>query len=160
MNAVVEYSRRGAASYTSVGFWSGGGDVDDVLERLSNVETGVAELRTEVRVIAANMSHLATAKSVSDLKTEVASIAAAIPNLAARTEVASIAAAIPNLAARSEVASIAAVIPYLATKADLQAEIGCVTTKIASLEAAIMKWFIATGLTSAALAFSIAKLVH
>ena len=118
--------------------------MDDVLERLSNVETGVAELRTEVRVIAANMSHLATAKSVSDLKTEVASIAAAIP----------------NLATRSEVASIAAVIPYLATKADLQAEIGCVTTKIASLEAAIMKWFIATGLTSAALAFSIAKLVH
>ena len=150
--------------------------MDDVLERLSNVETGVAELRTEVRVIAANMSHLATAKSVSDLKTEVASItaaipnlatrsevasiAAAIPNLATRTEVASIAAAIPNLAARSEVASIAAVIPYLATKADLQAEIGCVTTRIASLEAAIMKWFIATGLTSAALAFSIAKLVH
>ena len=160
MNAVVEYSRRGAASYTSVGFWSGGGGVDDVLERLSNVETGVAELRTEVRVIAANMSHLATAKSVSDLKTEVASITAAIPNLATRSEVASIAAAIPNLATRSEVASIAAVIPYLATKADLQAEIGCVTTRIASLEAAIMKWFIATGLTSAALAFSIAKLVH
>ena len=134
--------------------------MDDVLERLDNVETGVAELRTEVRVIAANMTHLATTKSVSDLKAEIASIAAAIPNLATKSEIASIAAAIPNLATKSEVASITAVIPHLATKADLQAEIGSVTTRIASLEAAIMKWFIATGLTSAALAFSIAKLVH
>ena len=106
------------------------------------------------------MTHLATTKSVSDLKAEIASIAAAIPNLATKSEIASIAAAIPNLATKSEVASITAVIPHLATKADLQAEIGSVTTRIASLEAAIMKWFIATGLTSAALAFSIAKLVH
>ena len=88
---------------------------------------------------------------VSELRAEVHSISATIPHLAT-------AASVSDL--RSEVAAISAVIPHLATKADLKAEIGKVETQVASLEAAIIKWIIATVLTTAGLAFSIAKFVH
>ena len=49
----------------------------------------------------------------------------------------------------AQVSAIPAIIPHLATKAD-----------VAALETAIIKWIIATVLASAALAFTIAKLVH
>ena len=42
-----------------------------------------------------------------------------------------------------------AIIPHLATKAD-----------VAAVEAAIIKWIVATVLASAALTFTIAKFVH
>ena len=128
MNSVVVYRRRGAIADSFSGSGSGGGGVDDISRRLSNVETDVSELRAEVHSISATIPHLATAASVSDL--------------------------------RSEVAAISAILPHLATKADLKAEIGRVETKVASLEAAIIKWIIATVLTTAGLAFSIAKFVH
>ena len=50
---------------------------------------------------------------------------------------------------RSQVSAILAIIPHLATKAD-----------VAAVEAAIIKWIIATVLATAALAFTIAKYVH
>jgi hypothetical protein len=50
---------------------------------------------------------------------------------------------------RAQVSGISATIPHLATKADVSA-----------VEAAIIKWIIATVLTTAGLVFTIAKLVH
>ena len=107
----------------------------DISRRLGHVETDVSEVRAEVRAISATLPHLATATSVAQL--------------------------------RSEVAGIAAIIPHLATKEDLKAEIGGVRAEIAevkvtvaSLEAAIIKWIIATTLTVGTVAFSIAKFVH
>ena len=61
---------------------------------------------------------------------------------------------------RSQVSSILAIVPHLATKADVAAEIGQVKAGLAALETAIIKWIVATTLTSAALAFTIAKFVH
>ena len=133
MDNVVEYSRRGAITQASVGSGGGGGGVDDIFKRLGNVETDVSELRSEVRAILATIPHLATAASVSGLRSEVAVISAAIP----------------HLATAASVSEISAVIPHLATKADLM-----------SMETKIIKWIIATTLTSAALAFSLAKFVH
>ena len=94
MGNVVGYGARSAVSSSSVGSGSGGGDVEDILKRLGNVETYVSELR-------------------------------------------------------SQVSAILAIIPHLATKAD-----------VAAVEAAIIKWIIATVLATAALAFTIAKYVH
>jgi len=50
---------------------------------------------------------------------------------------------------REKVSGIVATIPHLATKADVNA-----------LEAAMIKWIIATVLTTAGLVFTIEKLVH
>jgi hypothetical protein len=94
MGNVVGYNPRSTVSNSSVGSGSGGGDVEDILKRLGNVETHVSELRPQV-------------------------------------------------------SAILAIIPHLATKADL-----------AAVETAIIKWIVATVLTSAALAFTIAKFVH
>lgn len=159
MNAVVEYSRRGTVSYTSVGFGSGGGDVDNVLERLGKVEGNVSELRTEVKIIAAIIPTLATKE---DLKTEIGSVRSEIGGL--RTEMwtefgkvrAEMAAGFGTI--RTEMATE---FGKVRTEiADLKTEIANVRTTVASIEGSIFKWFIATGLTSAALAFSVAKLVR
>jgi hypothetical protein len=126
MGNVVEYSPRGTVSNSSVGSGSGGGDVEDILRRLGNLETQVGSILTLI-------PHLATAKSVSEIT-----------------------ALIPHLATKADVAAI----PHLATKADL-AEI---RTDVAAIETKIIKWIIATVLSSSALmsalAFSIAKFVH
>jgi hypothetical protein len=101
MGNIVGYGARSTVSNSSVGSGSGGGDVDDILKRLGNVETHVSELR-------------------------------------------------------SQVSAILAIIPHLATKADV-AE---VKADVAAVETVIIKWIVATMLTSAALAFAIAKFVH
>jgi hypothetical protein len=102
---VVGYNPRSTVSNSSVGSGSGGGDVEDVLKRLGNVETHVSELRLQV-------------------------------------------------------SAILAIIPHLATKADVATGIGEVKADLAAVETAIIKWIVATVLTSAALAFTIAKFVH
>ena len=120
MESVVSYNRRGAIANASIGFGGGGGDVDDILRRLSNVESGVSELRSQVRGLLEVVPHFATKADV-------------------------------------------AILPYLATKADVadvRTEITQVKGDLASMEAAIIKWIIATVLTSTALAFTIAKFVH
>ena len=106
MGNIVGYSPRGTVANSSVGSGGGGGDVDDILKRLGNVETDVSEVKSRVSAILAIIPHLATKADVAD-------------------------------------------IPHLATKAD-----------VAALEAAIIKWIIATVLASAGLAFTIAKFVH
>ena len=81
---------------------------------------------------------------VSELRTQVGAISATIPHLATEASVSEI---------KATVAGILATIPQLATKADLKAA-------TASMETAIIKWIIATVLTTATLAFTIAKFVH
>ena len=90
-NNVVEYNRRGVIANASAGSGGGGGGVDDLLKRMGNVETHVSELKSQFSALSATVSHLATAKSVSDLRTEVT----------------------------GKIDGILAVIPHLATKADL-----------------------------------------
>ena len=52
--------------------------------------------------------------------------------------------------------AIQATLPHLATKSD----VADLKTAISSLEARIIKWIVATLLTSTGLAFTIAKIVH
>ena len=77
---------------------------------------------------------------ITDLRTQVGVIAAVIPNLATKSDLAEL---------NSQVRAIDAVIPHLATKSDLGA-----------LETRLIKWMVATWITSVGLAFSIAKFVH
>ena len=68
---------------------------------------------------------------------------------------------------KSQVSGILAILPHLATKADVAdvrtdvAQLrGEVWAAISGLEARIIKWIVATLLTSTGLAFTIAKIVH
>jgi hypothetical protein len=81
MGSVVAYNHRSDVPDSSGGSGSGGGDVDDILRRLGNVETSVGALRTQVDTIAATIPHLATAKSVD-------AILATLPHLATAASVA------------------------------------------------------------------------
>jgi hypothetical protein len=141
MGNVVGYSPRSTVSNSSLGSGSGGGDVEDILKRLGNVETHVSELRSQVSAILAVIPHLAT-------KADVADVRAAIGELRA-----DMAAAIGELRA-----DMAAAIGGV--RADMAAAIGGVRAEVAAVEAAIIKWIVATVLTTAALAFTIAKFVH
>jgi hypothetical protein len=83
MGNVVGYSPRGTVSNSSVGSRGGGGDVEDILRRLGNVETDVSEVRSQVGAILAIIPHLATKADVAD-----------IPHLATKADVAAVEAAI------------------------------------------------------------------
>ena len=74
MGNVVGYNARGTVSNSSVGSGSGGGDVEDILKRLGNVETHVSELRSQVSTILAVIPHLATKADVADVKADVAAV--------------------------------------------------------------------------------------
>jgi ribosomal protein L29 len=157
MNSVVVYRGRGAITDSFGGSGSGGGGVDDVLRRLGNVETDVSELRAEVRAISATLPHLAKAASVSE-------ILAVTPHLATKADL------------KSEIGEVRAEIGSLRTemktelgslRTEMTAEIGSVRTEIAgvktavaTLETAIIKWIVGTTLTTAGVAFTIAKFVH
>ena len=83
MGNVVGYSPRGTGSNSSVGSGSGGGDVEDILKRLGNVETYVSEFKSQVGSILAIIPHLATKADVSE-----------IPHLATKADVAALETAI------------------------------------------------------------------
>src|ERR1700737_2255677 len=74
MGNVVGYSPRSTVSNSSVGSGSGGGDVEDILKRLGNVEAHVSELRSQVSAILAIIPHLATKADVADVKADVAAV--------------------------------------------------------------------------------------
>ena len=76
MSNVVGYSPRSTVSNSSVGSGSGGGDVEDILKRLGNVETHVSELRSQVSAILAIIPHLATKADVADVRTAVGQLEA------------------------------------------------------------------------------------
>jgi hypothetical protein len=69
-----------------------------------------------------------------------------------RTQVSAILALIPHLATKADVA----LIPHLATKADVEA----VRCELATMQATIIKWYVATSLTVAGLAFAAARFIH
>jgi hypothetical protein len=76
MGNVVGHRPRGTASDSSVGSGSGGGDVEDILKRLGNVETHVSELRSQVSAILAVIPHLATKADVADVRAAVGQVKA------------------------------------------------------------------------------------
>jgi hypothetical protein len=76
MGNVVGYSPRSTVSNSSVGSGSGGGDVEDILKRLGNVETDVSELRSQVSAILAIIPHLATKADVADVRAAVGQVKA------------------------------------------------------------------------------------
>ena len=177
MGSVVEYNHRETIS--SVGSGSGGGDVEDILKRLGNVEASVTDVRVQVGAIAAFIPTLASAASVS-------AIAAVLPTLATAASVSEIAAVMPHLATKADVLAAKADVAELKTdmsavKADVAAlktdvaavksDVAAVRTEvlavkadvradISALETKIIKWFVSTTLTAVALAFTIAKVVH
>jgi hypothetical protein len=71
MGNVVGYASRTSVSSSSVGSGSGGGDVEDILKRLENVDTHVSETKIQVGAILAVLPHLA---SKADLAAVEASI--------------------------------------------------------------------------------------
>jgi hypothetical protein len=71
MGNVVGYSPRSTVSNSSVGSGSGGGDVEDILKRLGNVETDVSELRSQVSAILSVIPHLATKADVAAVETAI-----------------------------------------------------------------------------------------
>ena len=93
MGNVVEYGARSTVSNSSVGSGSGGGDVDDILKRLGNVETHVSELRSQVSAILAIIPHLATKADVADVKADVAAVETVIIKWIVATVLASAASA-------------------------------------------------------------------
>jgi hypothetical protein len=74
MGNVVGYNRSGAIANASAGSGSGGGDVEDILKRLCNVETHVSELRSQVSAILAIIPHLATKADVADVRAAVGQV--------------------------------------------------------------------------------------
>ena len=76
MGNVVGYGARSTVSNSSVGSGSGGGDVEDILKRLGNVETDVSELRSQVSAILAVIPHLATKADVADVRAAVGQVKA------------------------------------------------------------------------------------
>jgi hypothetical protein len=76
MGNVVGYNRSAAIANASAGSGSGGGDVEDILKRLGNVETHVSELRSQVSAILAIIPHLATKADVADVRTAVGQVKA------------------------------------------------------------------------------------
>jgi hypothetical protein len=71
MSNVVGYSPRGTVANSSVGSGSGGGDVEDILRRLGNVETDMSEVKSQVGAILAIIPHLATKADVAALETVI-----------------------------------------------------------------------------------------
>ena len=141
MGNVVGYSIRNTRSSSSVGSGSGGGDVEDILKRLGNVETHVFELRSQVSAIAAVIPHLAT-------KADLTAV-----HLATKADINDV-----HVALKSDIKDV-----HVALKSD----IGEVKADMAAMETKIIKWIIATTLASiattlasATLAFTIAKFVH
>src|SRR5882757_5136949 len=116
MVSVVGYSSRDRRSSSSVGSGSGGGDVEDILKRLGNVETHVSELRSQVSAVLAVIPHLATKADVVDVRTAVADLKADLSASAGLAK-ADLAAAVGLM--KADLATAVGIM-----KADLATEIG------------------------------------
>ena len=87
--------------------------------------------------------------NVSELKSQVSGILAILPHLATKADVADVRTDVADV--RTDVANVKADV------AQLRGEMGA---GISGLETRIIKWIVATLLTSTGLAFTIAKFVH
>lgn len=144
--------------------------MEDILKRLGNVETDVSELKTQVGAILATIPHLATKADVLEVKKDVANLRAEMAAEAGslRSEMAATAGALrAEMAAtagalRSEMGALRAEMAaqWGSLKAEMAAQYGSLRTEMAARETAFIKWMIGTVLTTAGLAFTIAKWVH
>jgi hypothetical protein len=82
MGSRVISNRHATDSSSADGSGDDGGDVEDILKRLGNVETNVSELKSQVSAILAIVPHLATKAdlmaSVADHRESVATVETAI----------------------------------------------------------------------------------
>jgi phage shock protein A len=126
--------------------------VEDILERLGNVETDVSDLKTKVGTIVATVPHLATKADVMDVRSAVAELRAemssAMGSLRAGME-----RALGSMRADMERA-------LGSMRADMERALGSIRADMAARENAFMKWMIATVLAAGGLALAIAKFVH
>jgi predicted nucleic acid-binding Zn-ribbon protein len=141
MNSVVAYRSPEAVIYPGVLYEDAGDFVDQILKRLDGVEADisvlkadVSELKFNVREIFTAIANLVTKKELSDLKGE---LKGEIKDL--RGEL------------KGEIKDL---------RGELKGEIKDLRTEMASMEAKIIKWIIATGLATAGLAFAAAKFIH
>jgi len=137
--------------------------MEDVLKRLSNLETDASSLKSQVSALLTSIPHLGTKAQISDVRTAIAETRADLLQEIGevRTDLTTqIGQVRTDLSAQiGQVRTdLSAQIGQL--KADLSAGLGHAQANLAAAETAIIKWIIATVLTSAGLAFAIAKFVH
>jgi hypothetical protein len=135
---IDEECLRGKAAASQRAGRAGGGTMDDILRRLSVVESSVAVIRADVCAINAVLPHLATQSRLSEAE---GSLNVKISSLEG------------SLTAR-----INAVEGSL--NARINAVEGSLTAKISDLEASLIRWVVGTGIAVGSLAFAVAKFVN
>jgi hypothetical protein len=174
MNSLAVYSHPGRDSSATSDSGSGGGQVQDILERLGNVKTDVSDLKSKVSAILATLPHLATKADVLDVRSAVAEMRAEMSSAigSLRAEMASsvgsvrtdMASAIGSVRADMEraVGSMRADMESAvgSMRAGMENAVGSIRADMAARENAFMKWMIATVLAAGGLALTIAKFVH
>lgn len=163
MNSLAVYSHPGRNSSSTSDYGSGGGQVEDILERLGNVETDVSELKSKVSAILATVPHLATKADVMDVRSAVAEsraeMSSAIGSLRADMD-----RGLGSLRADMEqgLGSLRADMErgFGSMRSDMERGFGSIRADMVARENAFMKWMIATVLAAGGLALTIAKFVH
>ena len=115
--------------------------MEEIQKRLGKVENDVSELKSQMSAIQATIPHLATKADVMDVRTAVAEL---------RGEMLE---GFGTL--RAEMLA-----GFGALRAEMVAGLGSLRAEMSARDAAMIKWFIATALTSVGMAFTIAKFVH
>lgn len=130
-------------------------DDDDVSmnEHITEMDKDMAAVKADVAVIRSNyVTQADLAREVGLLRSDMASGMGAIwtESGAIRAELAKESGAI-----RTELAKVEG-----SVRADLAREIGSVRSDMAQMETRIIKWFVATAVTLAGVAFAAARFIH
>lgn len=132
MGEVVEYSRRDAnvRGDTSSGCGGGGGAM------LDDILKRLA----------------AVEQGLSELRAQVSAILAVIPHLVTKADLEGV---------RGEVQGVRTEVQGVRTEVQgVRTEVQGVRTEVASMQATLIKWYVATSLTVAGLAFAAARFIH
>ena len=134
--------------------------MDDVLRRVSVIESSVAIIRADVSAIKAVLPHLATQSRLSEVEGSVnVKISTLEGSLTARINTVE-----GSLTARINAVEGALTARINSVEGSLTAKInsveGALTTKISDLHASLIRWVVGTGLAAGSLAFAIAKFVN
>lgn len=81
-------SDRSRSTPGGIGAGSGGGGVDDVMQRLGVLERDMSDLKVQVGSIAAQLPHLATKAEIGDLKAAISEAKTSIVQWAVGTTIA------------------------------------------------------------------------